>query len=444
MYTSDLLSQFSSIFTLEENSIQIVDSLKLREEAIDKLADVAIFSSGDLQKKSRWIIRKLSETLGILPSSTYEFYRAIGEGKVHGFTVPAINIRTLTYDFGRLIFQLAKKNNIGAFIFEIARSEQQYTSQTPDDFATCILAAAIKEDWVGPVFLQCDHYQVNALEYHANPDGEMGKLRSLTADSLAAQFYNVDIDGSTLVDIRKPSIPEQQRDNSYVTASLTNFIQENQPQGISVSIGGEIGHIGDKNSTSSDFTTFMEEYLRQVQNRGINKVSVQTGSSHGGIPLPDGSLKEVTLDFPLLESIGKLARDKYHMAGVVQHGASTLPKNLFPKFPDAGTLEIHLSTGFQNIIFDNLPKALLSEMDSWVTANCQSERKPEWNNRQFFYKLRKKSLGPFRENLCHLSGAEKQPILKALETELLFIFEALRVFQTREIVEKYTLHHEIY
>ena len=53
-------------------------------------------------------------------------YRAAG-----AFTVPAINVRGLSYDTGRSIFRTAIKLKAGAFILEIARSEIGYTEQRP-------------------------------------------------------------------------------------------------------------------------------------------------------------------------------------------------------------------------------------------------------------------------------------------------------------------------
>ena len=86
--------------------------------------------------------------------------------------------------------------------------------------------------------------------------------------------------------------------------------------------------------------------------RGISKVSVQTGTSHGGVPLPDGGVAEVKLDFEVLRELGVVARE-YGLAGAVQHGASTLPDSLFHRFPEVETAEIHLATGFQNALYEH-------------------------------------------------------------------------------------------
>jgi hypothetical protein len=136
-------------------------------------------------------------------------------------------------------------------------------------------------------------------------------------------------------------------------------------------------------------------------------------------------------------AVGKVAREAYGMAGAVQHGASTLPLELFSRFPEVKTLEIHLSTGFQNTVFDHLPDQLKQEMLHWVDENCKADMKPEWNEEQFLYKARKKALGPFKRQLWELKNEEKQPIIKALEEQLLTLFTKLNVLNTRERLLQY-------
>lgn len=427
-------------YTLSHSSegISIIDSTALREKAVDMLIMSALFSDNEaVVIQSKNIIRQAAHASGAISSSIQPLYKAIGRGEVQGFTVPAMNVRTLTYDFARVVFRIANAKQVGPFIFEIARSEMDYTEQSHDNFAVCILAAAIKEGYKGPVFIQGDHYQVRKKHFIEHKDEEMADLKKLIDGALDAQFYNIDIDASTLVDLEKPTIMEQQVLNSSITAELTNYIRSRQPHHLTISIGGEIGHIGDRNSTVEDFQAFMDQYTLQILDEGISKVSVQTGTSHGGTVLPDGTVKKVELDFSVLEGVGQLARDKYGMGGAVQHGASTLPLELFSHFPDAKTLEIHLSTGFQNTVFDHLPAALKDEMTEWVKSNCKSEMKPDWNEAQFIYKARKKSLGPFKRQLWTMREEEKQPIITALEQQITAIFSQLKVDGTKSVLEKY-------
>lgn len=411
-----------------------------QDNAIDKLIAVAVFSADEHEKtQARRNIRKLAKENGVYPSSIYNFYSAIGNNKVkNNFTVPAINIRALTYDTARIIFRIMKKQSIGPLIFEIARSEMQYTDQRPDEYGVSVLAAAIKEEYQGPVFLQGDHFQLNAKKYKTDPNTEIKNITSLIDEAIAAWFFNIDIDASTLVDLSKPLFDEQQQINYTVTAQLTDHIRNKQPADVTISIGGEIGHIGGKNSTPEELIAFMEGYKKLIGNQvGICKISVQTGTTHGGIPLSDGRMAEVNIDFNVIAKIGDVAKKRYYLGGVVQHGASTLPPELFDEFPKHQTLEIHLATGFQNIVYERLPKKLLAEINTWVEENCNNEWEDGWTKEQFIYKLRKKALGPFKKRMWDLTTEQKEPIVTKLREQFSMLFEKLSVHNTKDILAKY-------
>ena len=434
----ELISVSQKILTEQNETVSILDENELKNTFIDKLVYTAVFGVEDVKEYARSLIRKIAAASHIYPASMQALYTAIGNDNIiPAFTVPAMNIRTLTYDTTRLIFRMAKEKQIGPFILEISRGEMDYTAQRPDEYACVILAAAIKEGFTGSVFLQADHSQFSIPRYAEDPSGERGRLMQLIDQVIAAQFYNIDIDASTLVDLSKENLDEQQRANYENTAILTKYIRDNQPKGVMISIGGEIGHIGERNSTVADFEAFMIGYLSRIdQQPGISKVSVQTGTSHGGIPLADGTMAKVTVDFSVLETISTIAREKYQIAGTVQHGASTLPDELFDQFPKNKTVEIHLATGFQNIVYNNMPQELRDEIFAWVENNLQKEREAGWNREQFIYKARKKALGPFKRQLWTLSQEDKQPILDALENMLQIHFEKLGIFGTRRVVEK--------
>ena len=208
-------------------------------------------------------------------------------------------------------------------------------------------------------------------------------IRKLTREAIAVGYGNIDIDLSTLVDLEQPSVDEQQQTNYKRAAEISALIREVQPDGLMVSIGGEIGEVGKQNSTEEELRAYLDGYYRELERRsgpgvpGISKVSVQTGTSHGGVPLPDGGVAEVKLDFGTLEKLGEVARS-YGLAGAVQHGASTLPDELFHRFPAVDTAEIDPATGFQNSLYDHpaFPKELLAEIEHWCFTNTGDERKP--------------------------------------------------------------------
>lgn len=457
---TELKTNLDHVFTFHDPQIKIHKPEKVAS-IIDKIIYTSVFTKDEsLQIKTRKIIHLLAKEVGVLSSSIQPLYKAFADGKAHGFTVPAMNLRMLTYDVARAIFRIAKEKNAGAFIIEIAKTESEYTDQEPSEFITVVLAAAIKESYQYPVFIQGDHCQFSAWRYKKDKEVELTRVKDWVTLLLDAGFRNIDIDGSTLVDLTKPSLTAQQKDNSHVTAEMTKFIREYEKKlqnhktrklqdslsdsptiklPISpIAIGGEIGHIGEKNSTADDFEAFMKQYLNKIPLKsGLSKVSVQTGTSHGGVVNPDGTVQKMAVDFSVIESVGKVAREKYHLAGPVQHGASTLPMDSFHKFVSSKTAEIHLSTGFQNLVYDKMPKKLRDEMYAWLKLNLKEEWKESWTEDQFIYKTRKKAWGPFKKQTWDLSETEKAPIIEAMEKYVAEIFDQLHIEGTMEQVREY-------
>ena len=267
------------------------------------------------------------------------------------------------------------------------------------------------------------------------------EIRGACRQALEVGYRNIDIDSSTLVDLSQPSVDLQQRENYVRAAEITALIRDLEPSGETVSVGGEIGEVGKKNSTEEELRAYLDGYRRELDRLrpgavGLSKVSVQTGTSHGGVPLPDGSIAAVKLDFEVIRRLGEVARS-YGLAGCVQHGASTLPDELFHHFPAVETAEIHLATGFQNLLFEHpaFPPELLHTIRQWCVGNAADERKPGQTDEQFVYSTRKKAIGPFKRELWDLET--KDEILAALRRKVSFLFTELQVAGTNEMVERY-------
>ena len=423
------------------SAVEILNDKKLRSELIDELVWNSAFSpSEEVRNMSRFIIRLIGQKTGNGPASIFEVYKARGEGKIKGFTVPAINVRQLSYDLARAVFRAARKSNAGLFIFEIARSESGYTDQKPSEFTATMLGAAIKENYPNPIFVQGDHYQVNGKKYKEDAAKEIKGAKDLIQESIDAGFFNIDLDTSTLVDLSKTTVEEQQKPNIDVAAELTKFARSIQPKGLEVMLGGEIGEIGGTNSNEAEMRVYLNGYLKEIGKiPGISKIAVQTGTSHGGVPLPDGTIATVKLDFDVLDKLGKIARADYKISGCVQHGASTLPSDLFDRFAKVETSEIHLATEFQNMIFDSpaFPANIKKEINEWCVKNCASEKKSTDTDQQFLYKTRKKANGPFKKAIWSLPQSAKDTITKALEDKFAFYFDKLNLKDSVEIVKKY-------
>lgn len=452
------LKKLEGIVSIVDGRVRIdnVDSLR---KMMDELISDAVFAEDEETKKRLLtLIKEIAKEAGAVPASIQGLYEEMGKD-YKGFTVPAMNIRGLTYDTAKAVFRKAIEKKVGAFIFEIARSEIGYTKQRPLEYSAVVLAAAVKEGYTGPVFIQGDHFQLVRKNFLSDPAAEMNYVKGLIKEAIEAEFYNIDIDSSTLVDLEKPTTKEQQRPNFEKTAELASSIRDIQPAGIDVSIGGEIGEIGGKNSSPEELRAYLDGFretfshsgefppragrggdagANKMQSKGLSKLSVQTGTSHGGVVLPDGTLAKVKIDFDTLKVLSELARKEYGLSGAVQHGASTLPDDAFDMFPKTGTVEVHLATGFQNIIYDSkhLPAEFRKEVYSFIKQEYAKEKKEDQTEEQFIYSTRKKGFGPIKKKWWGLPDEVKSPIMKELETQFGLLFDKLKVVNTSDIVKK--------
>ncbi len=411
---------------------EILKNLKENPEKIDEILYKAIFEDRSLLSTLQESLREL----GYRGYSIYSLYKEFSK-KFLGFTVPAMNLRGMTYDVARTIFRVAKRLKVGAFIFEIAKSEMGYTKQPPLEYATVILSAGFREGFEGPIFIQGDHFQFNRKSFFANAEREKENIKNLTKEAISAQFYNIDIDASTLVVLEKETLDEQQKHNYEITAEMTDFVRSIEPDGITVNLGGEIGEIGGHNSTPEELRAFMNGFNKTFKSEiGISKISVQTGTAHGGVVLPDGNVAKVKLDFDTLKTLSKIAREEFGLAGAVQHGASTLPEEYFNLFPECECVEVHLATGFQNFIYDHpaLPEDFREKIYNYLKTNFKNEWKEDMTEAQFIYKTRKKGFGVFKKEWWDLSAEIKEKILSDMEGLFEKIFRALNVVNTLELV----------
>jgi fructose-bisphosphate aldolase, class II len=433
--------------TVLSDRVSVTDAAAVTGDLVDQLVWTSVFGQdADLRGTARWMLRSLAAAAGIRPASIHDLYIAMGREDAGGFTVPAINVRAMAYETARAVVRAAKKLNAGAFIFEIARSEIGYTEQRPHEYAAVVLGAALREGFSGPLFIQGDHVQTNAKKYNSpDREKELDGLRALIKEEIAAGFYNIDIDTSTLVDLEKATLAEQQEVNVNLAADFAAFIRQHEPDGVTVSVGGEIGEVGGKNSDVHELHAYMTGFNQALKTRGpdlvgLSKISVQTGTAHGGFINADGTLRmDVKIDLKTLEELSRVARKEYGLGGAVQHGASTLPPEAFDAFPRAGACEIHLATNFQNMVYEHpqFPAELKAEMYAWVREHATEERKPKDTEEQFIYKARKKAIGPFKQKMWALEDGARRAIGQSLEEQFTFLMTKLKIGDTAPVVSRF-------
>jgi 6-phosphofructokinase len=483
------------ILEVGEGGVRIIDDARLRGELIDKLVYDATFNNDpEVVKLCRQLIRDTASAQGAILSSLYSLYVAKAKDK-RQYTVPAINIRGMAYNTARPVFTSAVANNVGPFILEIAKSEIGYTAQRPAEFTTSILAAAIKEGYRGPVYLQGDHFQISADVYYgnakkgieANPEKAKSDIKEMIREAVAAGFYQIDLDMSTLVDWSKPTANEQQKNNYLETALLTAFVRDLEREfgldklGIVVNLGGEIGEIGmglDKgqqlNSSVEDLRAFMNGYLAELKALGqqigyelkpVTKIAVQTGTKHGGVRDAQGKVTKAMVSFNTLAETGNVAREEFGLAGVVQHGASTLPPDYFTVFagkpvPEGMSVdetllneasktvlgtnpvaEVHLATAYQDTIMEHeqFPAALLAQIWDYILGKIPAKEKEGKDPNKVFVDNRKNAWGSFKLQLWNLPDDIQEAFRNSLEAQFNTVFINLGVRDSHPIIAQASL-----
>ncbi len=273
----------------------------------------------------------------------------------------------------------------------------------------------------------------------------MDALKALIREAVTAGFLNIDVDTSTMVDLSKTTIADQQTVNTDLSAKLTAYIRSVEPKSVTISVGGEIGEVGGHNSTEEELCAYLSGFVADLKSigpdlLGLSKISIQTGTSHGGVVLPDGSIAQVSVDFDTMLKLSRMSRKEFGLGGAVQHGASTLPENAFGKFVDAEACEIHLATNFMNIFFELIPLDLKKDMYSFLDIHSTADRKPDMTDEQFYYKSRKSAVGPFKKQSWTLPVEEKEKIARAWEDQFTKLFGLLNLKDTKPLVDKLITH----
>ncbi len=376
---------------------------------------------------------------GLYPASIAPVYQALGHGQLAPMTIPAFNVRGLTFPLARAIWQAAMQAECGPIIFELAPSESSGCDQTFEEYAAMVMAAAFQAGYRGPVFLQGDHFSLESAE-------DIKKLEKLAMQVIESGFYQIDIDGSHLFDENASELTGFHQPNAHATAELIKSVRSQQPRDVHVTLGGEVGEIGGTNTSVADLVAFHNE-LKQLlaeDTPGLDKISAQTGTTHAGIVLPDGTTGRMSVDFELIASLSEQAR-QFGWSGLVQHGASTLHFEDLAKLPEAGVIEVHLATQIQNILFDHpafpvdLRKKMKSELVTTKRA-AEGERldsNADMSEAQRFYQARWAAWGNYKTQLWQMPDEVIAQVSDSLSEWATDVFNALRVTNRSQVLKDF-------
>jgi hypothetical protein len=102
---NELLNLLDNSLVIEDSKVIIKDRTKL-QATIYRLAEVSALESGVRQGLARYITRLAALAFGAYPASIQDLYLARGRGELpHTFTVPAINLRMLSFDAAKAVFR---------------------------------------------------------------------------------------------------------------------------------------------------------------------------------------------------------------------------------------------------------------------------------------------------------------------------------------------------
>ena len=328
----------------------------------DEAHAVALAPAAERDSRARTLGAR-AQALGVWPASVGPLYAELARSRIAPMTVPAVNLRGLTYHLARAAWRAALRREAAPVIFELAPVEAEIGDQSFDEYAAMVFAAAVREGYRGPVFLQADHVEVPSTGSAA-----VDVARRLCFAAVDAGFRQVDIDAAGLASGADSAL-ERQSVNAAVTAELATYVHGLDP---TVVVGGEVGEIGGVNTSVADLRAFLDTVTERLGSLGgaLGKVSVQTGTQHGGVVLADGSFGTMTVDFAVAAELARVAREVYGLPGVVQHGASTLTTEQLGRLAHAGVNEVHLATGIQNVVLEHraLPAELLGRMRRDLTG----------------------------------------------------------------------------
>jgi fructose-bisphosphate aldolase, class II len=372
---------------------------------------------------------------GVDVTSIGPWYRAIASGAVGPITVPALNLRGLTYDVARAALCTAMRLECGPIMFELAPPEADAGDLPFSEYVAMVLAAALREGYRGPLFCQADHL-------HVEGEDAQDSVKALVCEALDAGMLQLDIDAA---DLSTPAgEANRHRVNAEISAAITAFIRQQAPAA-DVVVGAEVGVIGGANTTPADIHDFMAIYSAALPSgmAGVGKISVQTGTTHGGVVNADGSVGRMPLDLSAVSLLARTLRENYGLPGVVQHGASTLAADQFRQLPDAGAIEVHLATAIQNTIFEHpafpagLRARMVAELDSEVAhaEDGHHSSSVELTPQQRFVQNRWLAWGRYKAELWSIPQPIRDTLSLACEEWFTHLFTALKVANRRGELE---------
>ena len=267
------------------------------------------------------------------------------------------------------------------------------------------------------------------------------EIRRACRLAIDAGYRNIDIDSSTLVDLSKPTVDEQQRENYARAAELTALIRSLETDGVTVSVGGEIGEVGTQNSTVEELRAYLDGYRRELDARApgaIGHLQGQRPDRHVPRRRPAARTAAWPRSSSTSRSCASSARSPASTGWPAPSSTARRPcrtscstgsRRSRPPRSTSRPASRTRSTSTRRS-----REALHRAIEAWCFENAADERKPGQTDQQFVYTTRKKAIGPFKRELWDLET--KDEILAAQRRKISFLFTELGVNGSREMVDR--------
>ena len=215
---------------LEGDRLVVDDEARFRVDGRRDLAWTAAFSTDEATiAAARWIVWEASQALGARSASIQELYMARGRGRGPRVHRPAINIRAQTFDMARTVSRPPRAATSARSSSSWPAASRPTRSSGRSTTRPRVLAGAIAAGWRGPGVHPGRPLPVQRQEVRRRPRGDDRGDPAGMPVAIDAGYRNIDIDCSTLVDLSKPTVDEQQRENYVRAAELTALIRSSSP-----------------------------------------------------------------------------------------------------------------------------------------------------------------------------------------------------------------------
>ena len=249
----------------------------------------------------------------------------IKAAKKHDAMIMACNIRARLPVAGIVLASMASRAPV---IYEIAKSELDYTEFTPENFVDFIIR---ENERLGntevPFAVHGDHITVK------NP-GEVESVRALMARELESGFTSFAIDASHMV-------------NDQNLAATSELAKPIVAAGLNLEV--ELGEIGAKSGSSEGFTQPAEAkwFVEELDKKGIrpNLLAINNGSIHGTYFGTTQEGIQLELTHEIWKAIQPWGVD------IAQHGITGTSLDKISSFIKYGIRKGNVGTLWQNITF---------------------------------------------------------------------------------------------